>query len=350
MNTANRSFVTLVAFALVPYALIGLFCCGALSLIAYRISTDGLSILTDDWRIWPAIAFFAVVGAGTIRAVLSLRTQLRATERLDQHVRALELEACPKLEGAAAGTSLVGRVVLIDDQRVIQAQDILAEDRIIGYQRAIGGRQNNEFVWHSEFGLQAAREKALEIFFDRNRPDALVVLDDFMAMGVVLAARTAGPALFYLPVLRDLHRRYVAGRELAADRRAARACGPQPLAGALYKVTTGPEWSEFGAAAAIGADDLLDLRVMQLETGREPAIHQTSRPAFVASVVALGLLGTALTFSLVTLGDPWTLFSMSNGSTSSGTATNVLGMLCCVALWSVIAWVITRRVRRTRRA
>jgi len=48
LNTANRSFVTLVVFALVPYALIGVFCCGALSLLAYRVSTDGISVLTDD--------------------------------------------------------------------------------------------------------------------------------------------------------------------------------------------------------------------------------------------------------------------------------------------------------------
>ena len=329
LNTANRSFVTLVVFALVPYALIGVFCCGALSLLAYRVSTDGISVLTDDWRVWPAIAFFAIVGAGTIRALLSLRTQLRATERLGQHVRALELEACPKLEGAAAGTSLVGRVVLIDDQRAFSFTFGLRHPRVAVSRGLVDVASPDE--------LAAALEH--ERYHVRN-------LDPLK----VLVARTAGPALFYLPVLRNLHRRYVAGRELAADRRAARACGPQPLAGALYKVTTGPEWSELGAAAAIGADDLLDLRVTQLETGREPAIHQTSRPAFVASVVALGLLGTALTFSLVTLGDPWTLFSMSNGSTSSGTATNVLGMLCCVALWSVIAWVITRRVRRTRRA
>jgi len=45
---------------------------------------------------------------------------------------------------------------------------------------------------------------------------------------------------------------------------------PATLAGALYKVTTGPKWSELGAAAAIGADDLLDLRVTQLETGASP--------------------------------------------------------------------------------
>jgi len=67
----------------------------------------------------------------------------------------------------------------------------VSEDRIIGYQRAIAGCQDSELIWHSEFGLHAAQSKALEILFSPNRPDAMVVLDDFMAMGVVLAARTA---------------------------------------------------------------------------------------------------------------------------------------------------------------
>jgi hypothetical protein len=120
--------------------------------------------------------------------------------------------------------------------------------------------------------------------------------------------------------------------------------------GALYKATTGPTWSELGAAAAIGADDLLGLRVTQLETGREPAIPQTSRTALVASLIALGLLVAALTFSLATLGEPAMLFSMSNGTTSTGSATNVFGILCCVAVSSVIALVITRRVLRARHA
>jgi DNA-binding LacI/PurR family transcriptional regulator len=67
----------------------------------------------------------------------------------------------------------------------------VSEDRLIGYQTAISGRQDHEMIWHSEFGLEAAREAAMYIFSSEHRPDALVVLDDFMAMGVVLAARAS---------------------------------------------------------------------------------------------------------------------------------------------------------------
>ena len=62
----------------------------------------------------------------------------------------------------------------------------VSEDRIAGYREALGQCGS---VWHSDFGFASAREKALEILKSPNRPDALVVLDDFMAMGVVLAAR-----------------------------------------------------------------------------------------------------------------------------------------------------------------
>ncbi len=327
LNTANRSFVALVALALVPYGLIGLFCCGALSLLAYRVSIDGLGVLTDDWRIWPAIGFFAVVAVGTIRALLSLRVQLRATARLGEHVRSRQLAPSRKLEDAATKARLVGRVVPLDHERA--------------FSFTFG-------PWHPRVAVSRG-------LVDAATPDELAAVLEHERYHVgnldplkVLITRAAGPALFYLPVVRDLRRRYVAGRELAADRRAVGALGAQPLVGALYKATTGPTWSDLGVAAAIGADDLLDLRVTQLETGHEPAIPRASRAALVASVLALGLLGAALTFSLVTLGDPARLFSMSNGTTSNDTASNVLGMLCCLALWSLLAWAITRRVRRAR--
>lgn len=64
-----------------------------------------------------------------------------------------------------------------------------SEDRIAGYRRAVTNAHQRPMVWHSDFGLTAAKEIALSILCSSDRPDALVVLDDFMAMGVVLAAR-----------------------------------------------------------------------------------------------------------------------------------------------------------------
>lgn len=71
----------------------------------------------------------------------------------------------------------------------------VSEDRIEGYCRAVSRQKQEPLIWHSEFGLDNARSTGTRILMGRDRPDALVVLDDFMAMGVVLAARSSGTVI-----------------------------------------------------------------------------------------------------------------------------------------------------------
>jgi DNA-binding LacI/PurR family transcriptional regulator len=66
----------------------------------------------------------------------------------------------------------------------------VSEDRITGFMKASGLDRTS--IWHADFGSDAAREAAFTALSRRERPDALVVLDDLMAMGVVMAARTLG--------------------------------------------------------------------------------------------------------------------------------------------------------------
>jgi DNA-binding LacI/PurR family transcriptional regulator len=66
----------------------------------------------------------------------------------------------------------------------------VSDDRIQGYCDTIIEGGGTPRVWHSDFGLEAAREAADRIFRNERRPDAFVVLDDFMANGVLLAARS----------------------------------------------------------------------------------------------------------------------------------------------------------------
>jgi len=68
----------------------------------------------------------------------------------------------------------------------------VSEDRIEGYRRAMEKAGFPGRVWHASFGAESARDEAIGIFSLEDRPDALVVLDDFMAFGVVLAARSLG--------------------------------------------------------------------------------------------------------------------------------------------------------------
>ncbi|MFQ3586190.1 MAG: LacI family DNA-binding transcriptional regulator [Fimbriimonadaceae bacterium] len=65
----------------------------------------------------------------------------------------------------------------------------VSEDRLAGYQRVTAEHGAPCRVWNAEFGFEAARETAVRALSGSDAPDALVVLDDFMAMGVVLAAR-----------------------------------------------------------------------------------------------------------------------------------------------------------------
>jgi DNA-binding LacI/PurR family transcriptional regulator len=66
----------------------------------------------------------------------------------------------------------------------------VSDDRIAGYVRAVESHGHEALVWHSEFGSRSAAEVATSFLSKPDRPDALVVLDDYMAMGVVSAARS----------------------------------------------------------------------------------------------------------------------------------------------------------------
>ncbi|MDR3690878.1 MAG: LacI family DNA-binding transcriptional regulator [Fimbriimonas sp.] len=64
----------------------------------------------------------------------------------------------------------------------------VSDDRIEGYRRAVTAQGMEPIIYHSRFGFESARATALNML-DFEQPDALVVLDDFMACGVILAAR-----------------------------------------------------------------------------------------------------------------------------------------------------------------
>jgi DNA-binding LacI/PurR family transcriptional regulator len=65
----------------------------------------------------------------------------------------------------------------------------VSDDRIEGYAMAAAAYGETPKVYHAEFGFEAARLRAIEIFAAAMRPGGLVVLDDFMAFGVYQAAR-----------------------------------------------------------------------------------------------------------------------------------------------------------------
>ncbi|MBL8047757.1 MAG: LacI family DNA-binding transcriptional regulator [Chthonomonas sp.] len=68
-------------------------------------------------------------------------------------------------------------------------------DRAQGYCDAMAEAGRPTKVVYSDFGIESARCEAHHLLNPSDRPDALVVMDDFMAMGAVQAARGHGLAV-----------------------------------------------------------------------------------------------------------------------------------------------------------
>jgi Zn-dependent protease with chaperone function len=86
----------------------------------------------------------------------------------------------------------------------------------------------------------------------------------------VLALRTWAAAFFLIPLIGAVLQRILDRQELKADRAAVRQSGVSPVAAALLKATGEPDSAPGTALAAMGGPALLEARVIQLETGREP--------------------------------------------------------------------------------
>jgi Zn-dependent protease with chaperone function len=324
LDTANRNFFGLAATSLVSaiWFVCGAAGCVLLSLIAYRVAADGLGALVGDDALLPAAVFLGLVGAGAILGLRSLARQMASSRRLARRVSALESPIPAVLETAAERAGLSGRVVLVDSDEP--------------FSFAFGALTPRVAVSRGLYERMSAGELDAVLEHERYHVHNLDPLK-------VLLARSLPAMFFYLPLLRELHVRYLAGRELAADRRAVDAHGTPPLAGALFKVVRGPSWPELGTAAAIGGPELLDLRVAQLERGVEPTLGRVT-----VARVALTLLGVAvLAVSFVAT------LALSGGPSAVADATGmslrpvdvVLGLSCGIPL-AIGGWAVYGRLSR----
>jgi Zn-dependent protease with chaperone function len=309
-DTANRSFATLAAAAL----LIGMFVfCGAvgcvlLALLISRVAEAGPGTLVADGH-WVAVLFVVIVAGGLVFGVRSAANQIRASRALARRVQSLRLPLAADLERAAEGTGLVGRVVLLDAPE--------------SFSFAFGALTPRVAI--SRGLVESSSEAELGAVLEHERYH-VQNLDPLK----VLLARAAPATFFYFPVLAGLRIRYVAGRELAADRRALRARGREPLAGALYKVVAAPQWGELRAAAAIGGPDLLDARITQLEGGEEPRVGAVTPAMLAVSVLGgLALIGLFVA-SVIAFGGP---SAVTRATGASFTALDIAGAALCAAPW-----------------
>ena len=68
----------------------------------------------------------------------------------------------------------------------------VSEDRIQGYKDAMKSVGYSAEIWHCSFGSESTYATTKELFDRHSLPEALVVLDDFMSMGVLQMARECG--------------------------------------------------------------------------------------------------------------------------------------------------------------
>jgi Zn-dependent protease with chaperone function len=265
LDSANRSFLALVAISLLLCALL---LCGAVggvlapllrAYIARGYVPRGFASLA------PPFGFALVIGTGLVRAGTSFARQTLASRSLSRRVRALTIAVPAGVVEEAGRAGLQARVVLVDASEPFSFVYGMLTPRVAvsrGLIRAVSTPELRAVLEHERYHVC-------------NLDPLKIVL-----------ARTMSAGLFLLPALDYLRSRYAAARELAADRRAMSVCGRGPLAGALYKVVLGPPWSELGVAAPIGGAELMDARVAQLERG------VVSAPAAVGvGSVALSILG-----------------------------------------------------------
>jgi Zn-dependent protease with chaperone function len=324
VDTGNRNFIGLLGGSVVA---IWLACaagaCVLLSLLAYRVADDGIGALTSgDRALWPALVFLGMVAAGGVLGILSLRRQIASSARLARHVRELELELPPALAKAGGRAGLAGRLSLVDSEESFSFAYGVLSPRV-AISRGL---------------LESASPAELEAVLEHERYHVRN-LDPLK----VLLARALPSTFFYLPVLGKLRGRYIAGRELAADRRAVAACGHKPLAGALLKVVRGPHWPELQAAAAIGGPELLDVRIAQLEQGSEPPIERLSARAILLSLVGVAVLAAAFVVSVADFGGPSAVAEATG--TSLRPLDVVLGIFCALP-WLIGGWVGYRWLAR----
>jgi len=326
VDSANRSFAMLVASSLLlgVYLLCGALGCVLIPLIISRVSEQGVSGLANgSHNLLPAVLFVFLVSGGVILGARSLRRQLAASRALARRVRSVALTPPFELTRAATAAGLDGRVGLIDSPQWFSFAYGALTPRVAVSRGLLEGVSTEE--------LRAVLEH--ERYHVRN-------LDPLK----VLIVRALPATFFFLPALGALRARYVAGRELAADRRAVHACGRKPLVGALLKVVRGPAWSELDVAAAIGGPELLDLRIAQLESGREPKVATLTRAVGTLSVLGALVFAGAFIASIVGFGGP------SAVSQATGTGMSVadfLGSILCVLPFAfgglaIYRWIATR--------
>jgi Zn-dependent protease with chaperone function len=304
MDRAGRNFLALAAAVLVfgAYGLCALIAYGVLPLMEGRSHDGGLALFA-------VAALAALVTLSAFLAARTLRREVTAERALSRRIEAGAIPAPARLRLAAREAGLEGRVVLIDSGSSCSF--------------VFGARSPRVVLSTGLLSRLSADELQATLEHERYH---VLSLDPLRST----FARAAVAALFFLPALRTINRRYEAGRELAADRRAAALVGRRPLAAALLKAMEGGAGEE-PAVIALAAPAAMDSRLVQLETGREPQ----PKGIGAGSLAATGL--GALVFAALLVGVPLAIGGGADLSHELGPASLLEGAALCLTPLVVLA-------------
>lgn len=275
LDRANRSFLALLSFALLFEAVV---ICGAMGDVL-------LPLLSGSRRgggiaLWSALAFTIPTGVGVALGIWRLACLTLASNRFAGRIQKLAGPAPDDLERAAERVGLAGRVAFVDTAESFSFVFGVLSPRVAvsrGLCLAVSADELCAVLEHERYHVR-----------------------NFDPLKAILS-RVVLTMLFFLPVLHSLGARYATARELAADRHAASRCGRGPLAGALLKIGGEPQLDEPEVTAAFGAQQLLEARVLQLETGLEPRVDGFGLGAAIMSLLSLALFTAAYLASVSAL-------------------------------------------------
>lgn len=276
-DTGNRAFWTLLAATLVFRVLLAYgVCCLALVVLTVVRDDGAAALWTSRPDLIPGVLLLALAGAGALNGVWSLGNSLWHTRSFARAVRRDRVPAPPELRALADRLRIGSRI------RVIVASCPFALTYGLRRTRVLVTTGLLASLTEQELAAVLAHERA----HVRNRDPLKNVITR------MLPARH-----FYLPGMGRLRHRFTVGRELAADRAAIAHRGPAALAGALLKVAAGPAWAKSVPTAAMASDELLAMRITQLETGAEPPQPRPGPMARAATVVSVAAFAAACVWS-----------------------------------------------------
>lgn len=270
-----------------------------------------------------AVATLLVVA--TARAFTALREGVRTVRRLATQVEACAGPIPSRLLLAAAEMDLGGRVEVIESRAPFSFVHGLLEPRVaisLGLLDALDEDELRAALAHESYHVRK--------------------LDPLRAM----VGATLVRAFFLLPICAALRDRYLDGRELAADRAAREACGTRPLGGALLKAVEGPIWREPLVSAPLGGDDLLAVRIEQLETGLAPP---TGASLTGLGTSALGAIAFICLFGVAVAGIGGVASLPAAAAREFSIGGTLLGLACLAPPAFAVALAYRRLARRAGR-